>query len=169
MYQNVNIIVYIWSPNLAIWAIAKIGGCTRLIIWLSHILLWWRSTKSHSLGRIMNTSLLAPGNPLPTAHRFTICSVRVKFTAVCTAAYCQGVWKLRALSTPHWSRNFEMNEWMKETFWASNFALKPKIFFKRPAYCYGKLDSGPSVATEANATRQSRCQYEYSHNRPVSQ
>ena len=30
MCQNVNIIVYIWSPNLAICAIAKIGGCTRL-------------------------------------------------------------------------------------------------------------------------------------------
>ena len=32
MCQNVNIIVYIWSPNLAICAIAKIGGCTRLFI-----------------------------------------------------------------------------------------------------------------------------------------
>ena len=31
MCQNVNIIVYIWSPNLAICATAKIGGCTRLI------------------------------------------------------------------------------------------------------------------------------------------
>ena len=31
MCQNVNIIVYIWSLNLAICAIAKIGGCTRLI------------------------------------------------------------------------------------------------------------------------------------------
>ena len=31
MWQNVNIIVYIWSPNLAICAIAKIGGCTRLL------------------------------------------------------------------------------------------------------------------------------------------
>ena len=32
MYQNVNIIVYIWSPNLAMCVIAKIGGCTRLTI-----------------------------------------------------------------------------------------------------------------------------------------
>ena len=31
MCQNVNIIVYIWSPNLAICAIAKIGGCTLLL------------------------------------------------------------------------------------------------------------------------------------------
>ena len=31
MCQNVNIIVYIWFPNLAICVIAKIGGCTRLI------------------------------------------------------------------------------------------------------------------------------------------
>ena len=33
MYQNVNIIVYIWSPNLAICVIAKIGGSTRLTTW----------------------------------------------------------------------------------------------------------------------------------------
>ena len=32
MCQNVNIIVYIWSPNLAICAIAKIGVCTRLMV-----------------------------------------------------------------------------------------------------------------------------------------
>ena len=31
MCQNVNIIVYIWSPNLAMCVIAKIGGCTRLV------------------------------------------------------------------------------------------------------------------------------------------
>ena len=42
----------------------------------------------------------------------------------------QGVWKSSAL---RWSRNFEMNEWMKKTFWASNFVLKPKIFFGCPA------------------------------------
>ena len=32
MYQNVNVIVQIWSSNLAMCAIAKIGGCTQLII-----------------------------------------------------------------------------------------------------------------------------------------
>ena len=37
----------------------------------------------------------------------------------------QGIWKWCAL---RWSRNFEMDEWMKKTFWASNFALKPKFF-----------------------------------------
>ena len=37
----------------------------------------------------------------------------------------QGIWKSCAL---RWSRNFEMNEWMKKTFWASNFALKRKFF-----------------------------------------
>ena len=31
MCQNENIIVYIWSPNLAICAIVKIGDCTRLL------------------------------------------------------------------------------------------------------------------------------------------
>ena len=31
MFQNVNIIVYIWSPNLAMCAIVKIGGCTQLM------------------------------------------------------------------------------------------------------------------------------------------
>ena len=30
MSQNVNIIVYIWSPNLVMCAIVKIDGCTRL-------------------------------------------------------------------------------------------------------------------------------------------
>ena len=32
MCQNVNIIVQIWSPNLAMCAIAKTGGCTQLIV-----------------------------------------------------------------------------------------------------------------------------------------
>ena len=32
MCHNVNIIVYIWSPNLVMCAIAKIGGCTQLFI-----------------------------------------------------------------------------------------------------------------------------------------
>ena len=50
--------------------------------------------------------------------------------------YVQGIWKSRALSAPRWCRNFEMNEWMKKTFWASNFALKPKLFFRRPVYVY---------------------------------
>ena len=39
--QNVHIIVYIWSPNLATCMIAKIGGCTRLLISLkkhSHLI-----------------------------------------------------------------------------------------------------------------------------------
>ena len=39
MCQNVNIIVYIWSPNLAICAISKIGGYTRL---LGSIDFWFR-------------------------------------------------------------------------------------------------------------------------------
>ena len=40
----------------------------------------------------------------------------------------QGVWKSSAPGAARWSRKFEMNEWMKKTFWASYFALKPKIF-----------------------------------------
>ena len=32
MCQNVNIIAYIWSPNLVMCVVAKIGGCTRLLI-----------------------------------------------------------------------------------------------------------------------------------------
>ena len=49
-------------------------------------------------------------------------------------SYDQDVWKSRAPSMPCWSRNFEMKEWMKKTFWASNFALKLKKIFRRPAY-----------------------------------
>ena len=44
----------------------------------------------------------------------------------------QGVWKSSAPSSARWSRKFELNEWMKKTFWASYFVLKPKIFFRCP-------------------------------------
>ena len=40
MYQDVNIIVYIWSPNLAICTIVKIGGCTRLLAWDQEMAPW---------------------------------------------------------------------------------------------------------------------------------
>ena len=42
----------------------------------------------------------------------------------------QGVWKSSTLNAARWSRNFEMNEWMKEIFWAIYFALKPKKIFR---------------------------------------
>ena len=38
MCQNVNIIVNIWSPNLAICAIAKIGGCIQLSLCMGTVL-----------------------------------------------------------------------------------------------------------------------------------
>ena len=40
----------------------------------------------------------------------------------------QCIWKSCAPSTPGWSQNFQMDEWIKKIFWASNFALKPKFF-----------------------------------------
>ena len=53
--------------------------------------------------------------------------------SIFTETEMQGVWKSPASSTPRWSQNFEMNEWMKKTFWAWNFALKPKKIFRCPA------------------------------------
>ena len=41
MCQNVNIIVYIRSPNLVMCVIAKIGGCTRLVTWLASATKKW--------------------------------------------------------------------------------------------------------------------------------
>ena len=54
MCQNVNIIVYIWSPNLAICAIAKIGGCTQLIMGSKN----WSYTSSDNDG-------ILPKGPYP--------------------------------------------------------------------------------------------------------
>ena len=49
------------------------------------------------------------------------------------ATQISGRLKIARAERTCWSGNFKINEWLKKTFWASNFALKLKIFLRRPA------------------------------------
>ena len=104
--------------SICVFIISDSGKCnTKLICFLfSHI----EQTK-------VDLSLTKPGN----WFRIKMLSHQYR-KSHCGDKMIQGVWKSSAPSAARWSPNFEMNEWMKEIFWASCLALKPKNFFRRP-------------------------------------